>query len=279
MKISTTSLFTFLVACLLLNPTAGYTRANDEFKFKSNVAYIIDADTQEVLHDKNSSIQVPIASITKLMAAIVVLDNEQELNEELTITKSDIARKSRARSKLAVGTKIQRKEALLLGLMSSENRSMNALARTFPGGHAEFINAMNEKARSLGMNDTLFVDPTGVYSQNVSSAKDLFLLMNESLKYPLIKEYSTTSNYQITQTKKRQLNFVNTNPIVRADSMDILLQKTGYITAAGRCLIVQAKIQGRNIAMIFLNSKGKNTRFMDAKIAQKSVEKLLSHQF
>ena len=279
MKISTTSLFTFLVACLLLNPTAGYTRANDEFKFKSNVAYIIDADTQEVLHDKNSSIQVPIASITKLMAAIVVLDNEQELNEELTITKSDIARKSRARSKLAVGTKIQRKEALLLGLMSSENRSMNALARTFPGGHAEFINAMNEKARSLGMNDTLFVDPTGVYSQNVSSAKDLFLLMNESLKYPLIKEYSTTSNYQITQNKKRQLNFVNTNPIVRADSMDILLQKTGYITAAGRCLIVQAKIQGRNIAMIFLNSKGKNTRFMDAKIAQKSVEKLLSHQF
>jgi D-alanyl-D-alanine endopeptidase (penicillin-binding protein 7) len=279
MKISTTSLFTFLVACLLLNPTAGYTRANDEFKFKSNVAYIIDADTQEVLHDKNSSIQVPIASITKLMAAIVVLDNEQELNEELTITKSDIARKSRARSKLAVGTKIQRKEALLLGLMSSENRSMNALARTFPGGHAEFINAMNEKARSLGMNDTLFVDPTGVYSQNVSSAKDLFLLMNESLKYPLIKEYSTTSNYQITQTKKRQLNFVNTNPIVRTDSMDILLQKTGYITAAGRCLIVQAKIQGRNIAMIFLNSKGKNTRFMDAKIAQKSVEKLLSHQF
>jgi D-alanyl-D-alanine endopeptidase (penicillin-binding protein 7) len=279
MKISTTSLFTFLVACLLLNPTAGYTRANDEFKFKSNVAYIIDADTQEVLHDKNSSIQVPIASITKLMAAIVVLDNEQELNEELTITKSDIARKSRARSKLAVGTKIQRKEALLLGLMSSENRSMNAVARTFPGGHAEFINAMNEKARSLGMNDTLFVDPTGVYSQNVSSAKDLFLLMNESLKYPLIKEYSTTSNYQITQTKKRQLNFVNTNPIVRTDSMDILLQKTGYITAAGRCLIVQVKIQGRNIAMIFLNSKGKNTRFMDAKIAQKSVEKLLSHQF
>jgi D-alanyl-D-alanine endopeptidase (penicillin-binding protein 7) len=103
--------------------------------------------------------------------------------------------------------------------------------------------------------------------------------MNESLKYPLIKEYSTTSNYQVTQNKKRQLNFVNTNPIVRADSMDILLQKTGYITAAGRCLIVQAKIQGRNIAMVFLNSKGKNTRFMDAKIAQKSVEKLLSHQF
>jgi serine-type D-Ala-D-Ala endopeptidase (penicillin-binding protein 7) len=279
MKISMTKIFTFFVACLLLSPTAGYTRANDEFKFKSNVAYIIDADTQEVLHDRNSSIQVPIASITKLMAAIVVLDREQDLDEKLTITKSDIARKSRARSKLAVGTKIQRKEALLLGLMSSENRSMNALARTFPGGHAEFIKAMNEKARSLGMNDTHYVDPTGVYSQNVSSAKDLFLLMNESLKYPLIKEYSTTSDYQVTQNKKRQLNFVNTNPIVRADSMDILLQKTGYITAAGRCLIVQAKIQGRNIAMIFLNSKGKNTRFMDAKIAQKSVEKLLSHQF
>jgi D-alanyl-D-alanine endopeptidase (penicillin-binding protein 7) len=279
MKISMTRLFTFFIACLLLNPTAGLTRANDEFKFKSKVAYIIDTDTKEVLYDKNSSIQVPIASITKLMAAMVVLDKKQNLDEEITITRSDIAWKSRARSKLAVGTKIQRKEALLLGLMSSENRSMNALARTFPGGHSQLINAMNEKARSLGMNDTHYVDPTGIYSQNISSAKDLSLLINESLKYPLIKAYSTTTNYQITQTKKRQQNFVNTNPIVRAHSMDILLQKTGYITAAGRCLIVQAKIQGRNIAMIFLNSKGKNTRFMDAKVAQKSVEKLLPHQF
>ena len=277
MKISMIRIFSFLIIFLLLNPTTGNTRANDEFKFKSNVAYIIDTDTQEVLHDKNSSIQVPIASITKLMAAIVVLDEKQDLDEEITIHKSDIAWKSRARFKLAVGTKILRKEALLLGLMSSENRSMNALARTFPGGHVAFINAMNEKARSLGMNDTHYVDPTGVYSQNVSSAKDLFLLINESLKYPLIQEYSTTSNYQVKQNKKRQQNFVNTNPIVRTHSMDILLQKTGYITAAGRCLIVQAKIQGRNIAMIFLNSKGKNTRFMDAKVAQKSIEKLLSN--
>ena len=277
MKTSMIRIFSFLVIFLLLSPTTGNARANDEFKFKSNVAYIIDADTQEVLHDKNSSIQVPIASITKLMAAIVVLDEKQDLDEEITIHKSDIAWKSRARFKLAVGTKILRKEALLLGLMSSENRSMNALARTFPGGHAAFINAMNEKARSLGMNDTHYVDPTGVYSQNVSSAKDLFLLMSESLKYPLIQEYSTTSNYQVKQNKKRQQNFVNTNPIVRTHSMDILLQKTGYITAAGRCLIVQAKIQGRNIAMIFLNSKGKNTRFMDAKVAQKSIEKLLSN--
>lgn len=277
MKTSMIRIFSFLITFLLLSPSTGNTRANDEFKFKSNVAYIIDADTQEVLHEKNSSIQVPIASITKLMAAIVVLNEKQDLDEEITIQKSDIAWKSRARFKLAVGTKILRKEALLLGLMSSENRSMNALARTFPGGHAAFIDAMNEKARSLGMNDTHYVDPTGVYSQNVSSAKDLFLLMNESLKYPLIQEYSTTSNYEVKQNKKRQQNFVNTNPIVRTHSMDILVQKTGYITAAGRCLIVQAKIQGRNIAMIFLNSKGKNTRFMDAKIAQKSIEKLLSN--
>jgi D-alanyl-D-alanine endopeptidase (penicillin-binding protein 7) len=134
---------------------------------------------------------------------------------------------------------------------------------------------MNEKAKALGMMDTLFVDPTGLSSENISSARDLVILMNESLKYPLIKEYSTTPSYQIAQTKKRSQNFVNTNPIVRKNTMDVLMQKTGYITAAGRCLVIQAKIQGRNIAMVFLNSRGKNTRFLDAALAQKSVEKLL----
>lgn len=244
-------------------------------KFKSNIAYIIDADTHEVLYDKNSSKQTPIASITKLMAAMVILDAEQDLEEVLTIGRSDIAWQSRARYKLSLNTKIKREEALLLGLMSSENRSMNALARTYPGGKAALADAMNEKARSLGMADTFFVDPTGLSSANISSARDLVILMNESLKYPLIKEYSTTPSYQVAQAKRRHQNFVNTNPIVRSNTMDVLMQKTGYITAAGRCLVIQAKIQGRNIAMVFLNSRGKNTRFMDATLAKKSVEKLL----
>uniref|UniRef100_UPI00404763B4 serine hydrolase n=1 Tax=Polynucleobacter sp. TaxID=2029855 RepID=UPI00404763B4 len=244
-------------------------------KFKSNIAYIIDADTQEVLYDKNSSTQTPIASITKIMAAMVILDAEQDLEEVLTISRSDVAWQSRARYKLSLNSKIKREEALLLGLMSSENRSMNALGRTYPGGKVALAEAMNEKAKALGMMDTLFVDPTGLSSENVSSARDLVILMNESLKYPLIKEYSTTPSYQIAQTKKRSQNFVNTNPIVRKNTMDVLMQKTGYITAAGRCLVIQAKIQGRNIAMVFLNSRGKNTRFLDAALAQKSVEKLL----
>jgi D-alanyl-D-alanine endopeptidase (penicillin-binding protein 7) len=244
-------------------------------KFKSNIAYIIDADTNEVLYDKNSSQQTPIASITKLMAAMVILDAEQDLEEVLTIGRSDVAWQSRARYKLSLNSKVKREEALLLGLMSSENRSMNALARTYPGGKAALAAAMNEKARSLGMVDTFYVDPTGLSSENISSARDLVILMNESLKYPLIKEYSTTPSYQVAQTKKRYQNFVNTNPIVRSNTMDVLMQKTGYITAAGRCLVIQAKIQGRNIAMVFLNSRGKNTRFMDATLAKKGVEKLL----
>lgn len=243
-------------------------------KFKSHIAYIIDSDTQEVLYDKNSSKQAPIASITKLMAAMVVLDAQQNLNETITIERADIAWQSRARSRIDVGTKLKRDEALLLGLMSSENRSMNALARTYPGGRKALIEAMNSKAKKLGMDDTFYVDPTGLSSENVSSAKDLVLLMNESLNYPLIKEYSTTSSYQVSQSKKRKQNFVNTNPIVRTHGMDVLMQKTGYITAAGRCLIIQAKIKGRNIAMVFLNSNGKNSRFLDAKVAEKKIKNL-----
>lgn len=245
-------------------------------KFKSNIAYIIDADTNEVLYDKNSSQQTPIASITKLMAAMVILDAEQDLEEVLTIGRSDVAWQSRARNKLSLNSKVKREEALLLGLMSSENRSMNALARTYPGGKVALAKAMNEKARSLGMVDTFFVDPTGLSSENISSARDLVILMNESLKYPLIKEYTTTPSYQVAQAKKRSQNFANTNPIVRANTMDVLMQKTGYITAAGRCLVIQAKIQGRKIAMVFLNSRGKHTRFMDATLAKKSIEKLIS---
>lgn len=267
-------LFLALLAVCILSVEA-HAELIPNIKFKSNIAYIIDTDTQEVFYDKNSSKQVPIASITKLMAAMVVIDAQQNLNEIITIEKSDIARHSRARSRINVGTKLKRDEALLLGLMSSENRSMNALARTFPGGRVALIEAMNVKSKKLGMDDTFYVDPTGLSSENISSAKDLVLLMDESLNYPLIKEYSTTSSYQVSQSKKTKQNFVNTNPIVRTHGMDVLMQKTGYITAAGRCLIIQAKIKGRNIAMVFLNSKGKNSRFIDAKDAAKHINNLL----
>ncbi len=270
----------FLVILILcLSVSGAFAEPIFRAKFNSNIAYVIDVDNQKVLHDKNSSKQTSIASITKLMAAMVVLDEGQDLEEFITIINDDIAWQSSARYKLSLGTKIRREEALLLGLMSSENRSMNALARTYPGGKVALTQAMNAKAQSLGMTNTFFVDSTGLSSENISSARDLIILMNESLKYPLIREYSTTPSYQVAQTKKRYQNFVNTNPIVRSNTMDVLMQKTGYITAAGRCLVIHAKIQGRNIAMVFLNSKGKNARFHDVALAKKNIEKVLSKQY
>ena len=265
-----------IIQCLITGFAFG--ESLNTAKFQSNIAYIVDIDEQKVLHDKNSSKQTPIASITKLMAAMVVFDAGQDLKEFISITNKDIARQSSARYRLNLNTKIKREEALLLGLMSSENRSMKALARTYPGGEIAFTQAMNQKAQSLGMTDTFFVDSTGLSSKNVSSARDLVILMNESLKYPLIKEYSTMPSYQVDKGKKRYQNFVNTNPIVRSNTMDVLLQKTGYIRAAGRCLVIYAKIQGRNIAMVFLNSRGKYTRFIDATLAKKNIEKTLSSQ-
>ena len=248
---------------------AGNSRADD---IHSNIAYVVDVDSGEVLVDRNSSVISPIASISKLMASIVVLDSGQGLMEPVRIEREDVARQSSAKWKLQVGTEISRKRTLRIGLMSSENRAINALARSYVGGRDAFVAAMNLKAKELGMAHTHFIEPTGLSSQNVSTAQDLVLLLQESMRYPLIQEFSTTEKFSVIDGIHAPQPFVNTNPIVRNEIMDVLVQKTGYIAASGRCLVMEAKIKGRNIAMVFLQSKGKNTRFKDALFARASVE-------
>lgn len=268
---------TLLVSLLLFTSTVAVSANLTNLKLRSDVALIVNSDTGEVLYQKNSERQISIASITKLMSALVVLDANQDLYERIIIQKEDIAYQSTARKKLRVGTQITRGEALLLGLMASENRVMNSLARTYLGGKIAFVAAMNKKAQSLGMEDTYYKDPTGLSYENMSSAKDLVILINEASKNDLIKEFSTTTSYKVDRNKKNVIrqSFVNTNPIVRASRMEVIVQKTGFIRAAGRCLVMQAKISGKNISMVFMNSKGKNGRFLDALTANKFVKKIL----
>jgi len=243
-------------------------------EFHSNIAYVVDVDSGDVLVDRNSAAISPIASISKLMASIVVLESGQSLADPITIEKGDIAWQSSAKWKLRVGTEISRKRTLRVGLMSSENRAINALARSYIGGKDAFVDAMNQKAQELGMTHTHFIEPTGLSPQNVSTAQDLVLLLQESMRYPLIQEFSTTEKFNVVDGIHTPQPFVNTNPIIRNEIMDVLVQKTGYIAAAGRCLVMQAKIKGRNIAMVFLQSKGKNSRFNDALFVRATLEKI-----
>jgi D-alanyl-D-alanine endopeptidase (penicillin-binding protein 7) len=187
------------------------------------------------------------------MSALVVLDANQDLNEKIIIQKEDIAYQSTARKKLRVGTQITRKEALLLGLMASENRAMNSLARTYPGGKTAFVVAMNKKAKSLDMEDTHYKDPMGLSYENMSSAQDLVILINAASKNDLIREFSITTSYKINSDKKKifRQSFVNTNPIVRASRMQVVVQKTGFIRAAERCLMLLI-----NATMVAFESSG-----------------------
>lgn len=242
--------------------------------FNSQIAYVIDIDSGKVLVDRNSNSVSSIASISKLMASIVVLESGQNLLDQVKIENEDVARQSTARWKLKVGTEISRQRTLRIGLMSSENRAINALARTYPGGRDAFVEAMNQKANTLGMIHTHFVEPTGLSPQNISTARDLVILLEESMRFPLIREFSTTEKFEVVDSVHTSQLFVNTNPIIRNELMNVLVQKTGYIAAAGRCLAMEAKIRGRNIAMVFLRSKTKNARFSDALSVKKSLESL-----
>lgn len=268
-------MYKLLINCALgfiLVHAPAFARNSHANDFHSNIVYVVDVETGEVLVDRNSSAISPIASISKLMASIVVLESEQSLMEPLRIESEDVAWQSSAKWKLKVGTEISRKRTLRIGLMSSENRAINALARSYEGGRDAFVAAMNRKAKELGMAHTHFIEPTGLSSQNVSTAQDLILLLRESMRYPLIQEFSTTEKFNVVDGIHAPQPFVNTNPIVRNEIMDVLVQKTGYIAASGRCLVMEANIKGRKIAMVFLQSKGKNTRFKDALVARASVE-------
>lgn len=239
----------------------GLRNQQDELNLKSSVAMVIDQQTKEILFEKNPDVSLPIASITKLMTAMVVLDSNAPLDEVLTITQEDV--KIYAKSRLSLGTKLTREEALLLALMSSENRASYILARNYPGGVPAFIEAMNHKAYSLGMTHSNFADPTGLLAANVSTAEDLARMLIASYNYKMIRDFSVWPDMTMVINKRPQV-FLNTNRLVRAGDMEIGLQKTGFISAAGRCLVMQAKVNGVPLILVFLDSVGTQSRFADA---------------
>jgi len=250
---------------------AGLHSVHDQLDLKSSVALVIDQDTREVLFSKNDSAVLPIASLTKLMTGLLVSEAKLPMEEMISITQDDVDTEKGSSSRLRVGTMLTRGELLHLALMSSENRAANALGRTHPGGMEAFVSLMNAKAKLLGMKDTRYVEPTGLSSRNQSSAHDLALLVNTAHADPVLREYSTSPGYQVA-VGKRTLQFNNTNRLVKNPGWDIGLQKTGYITEAGQCLVMQAKVAGRKLIMVFLDSAGKLSRLADAERVRKWME-------
>jgi D-alanyl-D-alanine endopeptidase (penicillin-binding protein 7) len=240
------------------------------------VALVVDQDTNEVLLSKNSDAVLPIASITKLMTGLVITEAHQPMDEVLTITQDDIDTEKGSHSRLAVGTQLTRGEMMHLALMSSENRAANALGRHYPGGLATFVAAMNAKAAALGMHDTHYVEPTGLSSKNQSSAQDLAVLVRAAHQVPLLRELTTSREAQV-EVGHRMMQFRNTNGLVRNPTWDIGLQKTGYISEAGRCLVMQAQLAGRKLIMVLLDSTGKYSRIGDAERIRKWLGTTASH--
>ena len=237
----------------------------------SHAALLLDMQNGEALYQKNASQVVPIASITKLMTAMVMLDAHLPMSEEFYITDDDVDTLKGSRSRLAVGTQLSRQEALVLALMSSENRAAHALGRNYPGGIPAFVAAMNRKAQELGMTNSRFLDPTGLNSGNVSTARDLAKMVTAASKYPAIREASTTSDAKF-DVRGRIQEYRNTNPLVRSDSWDIGVTKTGFIREAGKCLVMQAKVNNRPMVFVLLDSEGSMTRVGDANRLKKWAE-------
>lgn len=250
---------------------SGLHLTNDPLALHSSVAFVMDQDTSEVLLSKNSQAVLPIASLTKLMTALVIVEAGQSLNDELEVGAEDIDTEKGSRSRLVVGTRLTRGELLHLALMSSENRAANALGRHYPGGLQAFVVAMNLKAQQLGMRDTRYVEPTGLSSKNQSSAPDLARLVKAAYEFPLLRELSTSPEYEVA-VGNRTLQFHTTNRLVLNPQWDIGLQKTGYIVEAGRCLVLQARLAGRKLIMVFLDSTGKYSRIGDAERVRQWVE-------
>ncbi|WP_373754398.1 D-alanyl-D-alanine carboxypeptidase family protein [Neisseria weixii] len=231
----------------------------------SQAALIMNNKTGEILYQKNINRVMPIASISKLMAAMVVLDGKQNMNEPVTITEQEIDRLKGTGSRLSVGTTLTRRELLHLGLMSSENRAIHALGRTYPGGMNAFVSAMNEKAASLGMSNTRFYEPTGLDSRNVSTASDLGKLVSAASDYPVIRRDSVSNFGSVYTSTGRQQSYKNSNALVREGSWNIDLQKTGYIRESGRSMVVKARINNQPITIVLLNSPSSSTRVNDAR--------------
>jgi D-alanyl-D-alanine endopeptidase (penicillin-binding protein 7) len=238
---------------------------------RSASALVVDQSSGAVLFEKNANLQVPIASITKLMTAMVVLDAKPDMQEELTISRDDVDTHKGTHSRLGVGISLTREEMLRLALMSSENRAAAALSRYYSGGREEFVAAMNRKAEELGLTDTHFEDPTGLTAANVSSARDLTKLAAAAHSYPEIREFSTTSKYEV-KIGRRQQAFYNTNRLVSNDNWEIGLSKTGYISEAGKCLVMQTWLNNKPLIIVLLDSWGKLTRIADANRIRRWVE-------
>jgi len=245
-----------------LPPPAASARAEIE-ALRSSTAYVQDLETSTVLFAKNDNVVRPIASISKLMTALVVVDANQPMDQMLEITDDDVDTLKHTSSRLVVGTRLSRGDMLHLALMSSENRAAHALGRNYPGGLPAFVEAMNHKARALGMTSTHFIEPTGLSSQNVSSPRDLARLLRAASQRPLIHRYSTDDQYEVDVANRTQV-FRNTNLLVRKPDWDIKVSKTGYINEAGECLVMLARINGRDVAMVLLDSQGKLSRIGDA---------------
>ncbi|HEX9684352.1 MAG TPA: D-alanyl-D-alanine endopeptidase [Burkholderiales bacterium] len=247
-------------------------------KLKSNSALVLDQAGQRVLYAKNDDSVVPIASITKLMTALVVLDSGQPLDEPIKIQKEDRDRLKGTRSRLSVGMTVARDDLLRLALMSSENRAAAALTRAHPGGTLAFVAAMNAKAAKLGMWHSRFVDGTGLSSGNVANAQDLARLVNAAYNHPLIREYTTDSQYTVRLANGHKMRFTNSNRLVKNSAWDIGLSKTGYIREAGRCLVLQAQIAATPVVIVLLDSWGQLTRIGDANRIKKWMESRSTHQ-
>ena len=252
---------------------AGLHSAHDSLALKSSVALVIDQDTREVLFSKNEQAILPIASLTKLMTGLVISEAKLPSNEMIAITQADVDTEKGSRSRLKVGAELSRGELLHLALMSSENRAAHALGRSYPGGISAFIGQMNAKAKMLGMNDTSYVEPTGLSSKNQSSARDLATLVNVAHGDATLRELSTSPSHQV-EVGNRTLQYNNTNRLVKSPAWNIGLQKTGYISEAGQCLVMQAKVAGRKLIMVFLDSAGKLSRIADAERVRRWVESI-----
>lgn len=239
---------------------------------KSSSVLVLEQDGDRVLYGKNTDTVVPIASITKLMTAMVTLDAKLSLDDMVAITKEDVDRIKGTMSRLGVGAMLTRRDLLRLALMASENRAAAALSRASPGGREAFVGAMNRKATVLGMWNTEFVDGTGLSSRNVSTAEDLARLVRAAYGYPLIREFSTDSKHTVKLYSGQQLQYTNSNRLVKNPHWEIGLSKTGYISEAGRCLVLQAMIQSRPVIIVLLHSWGTLTRIGDANRIRRWME-------
>ena len=261
----------FVLALSIGFAQAGEPKPLKSTSLRSSSVMVLDAGTGEIVIDKNSGAVVPIASITKLMTAMVILDRGLELDQRIVLSREDVDSRKGSRSRLRTGTVLTRDELLLLSLMSSENRASASLGRTYPGGTAVFVAAMNARAQALGMAATKFVDPTGLSSANVSTAHDLARLVAAAHEYPLIRQYSTRESATV-QSLGRPLGYRNTNGLVRSAHWEIGLSKTGYISEAGRCLVMRVRMASREVTVVLLDSWGKLSRVGDANRIKKWLE-------